>query len=793
MKNKLFLIILSFFIFCNTSLSESLKFNTENISITEQGNIINAGKGKVITTDNNYEIFANSFLYNKDLELLTSQGNGIFVSKSENIKIKFDNANFDLKNSFLEAEGNVKILQLNNKFEIKSDKVVYNKEKNIISTNTQTELFDHYKNNYIVESLIYEIDNDLIKLTNVFFENINNDNFQTPIAFVNTKSEKLFAKDIILNLDNSMINNNNQPRLKGNSLINDNDIAKIKKGVFTTCKKRDGCPPWQLEANEIKHDKKKKIIYYDKATLKVYDFPVLYFPKFFHPDPTVTRQSGFLIPSIKNSKSSNYLNTPYFFAIANNKDATFSPRFYDDKSFLIQSEYREVNKESSHFVDASFLSDENGSTEDHLFYNFNKSLIFNNFDNSKLNFKFQNLSNDTYIKANKLKSPLIEDESSLENSINLDFYSDSLSLNINSVVYEDLNKTSNDRYEYILPQIELIKQIENKTELDGYFTLSSSTSVKNYNTNIDEKLNINDLLFTSNSKINDYGLYSNYEFLVKNSNTDTDNSDNFKPNSNHYLSGIFQYNSFFPLIKKNENLQKILTPRMSFKIAPKHTKDVSNKNFELDVNNIYNINRATSKDAIEGGVSFTYGSDFSIVNLDKSLDILNLKFANNFRLEENEDLPKNNQINQKTSNFFSEITYNPNEFLSTKYNSSLKNNLSDLSYENLIAQFKINNLVTTFDYLNENNYSNENSFLSSTVEYSMNESNSLSFSTRKNKTIDLTEYYNLMYQYKNDCLSASIEYDKEYYSDRDLKPNETLFFKLTIIPFGSANSPNLSK
>ena len=793
MKNKIFLIILSFFIFCNISLSESLKFNTENISITEQGNIINTGKGKVITTDNNYEIFANNFLYNKDLDLLTSKGNGIFVSKSENIEIKFDNATFDLKNSFLEAEGNVKILQLNNKFEIKSDKVVYNKEKNIISTNTQTELFDHYKNNYIVESLIYEIDNDLIKLTNVFFENINKDNFQTPIAFVNTKSEKLFAKDVILNLDNSMINNDNQPRLKGNSLINDNDIAKIKKGVFTTCKKRDGCPPWQLEANEIKHDKKKKIIYYDKATLKVYDFPVLYFPKFFHPDPTVKRQSGFLIPSIKNSKSSNYLNTPYFFAIANNKDATFSPRFYDDKSFLIQSEYREVNKESSHFVDASFLSDENGSTEDHLFYNFNKSLIFNNFDNSKLNVKFQNLSNDTYIKANKLRSPIIEDESSLENSINLDFYSESLSVNINSVVYEDLNKTGNDRYEYVLPQIELIKKVENKTELDGNFTLSSSTSVKNYNTNIDEKLNINDLLFTSNSKINDYGLYSNYEFLLKNSNTDTNNSDNFKPNSNHYLSGIFQYNSFFPLIKKNENLQKILTPRMSFKIAPEHTKDVSNKIFELDVNNIYNINRATSKDAIEGGISFTYGSDFSIVNLDKSRDIFNLKFANNFRLEENEDLPKNNQINQKTSNFFSEITYNPNEFLSTKYNSSLKNNLSDLSYENLIAQFKINNLVTTFDYLNENNYSNENSFLSSTVEYSMNESNSLSFSTRKNKTIDLTEYYNLMYQYKNDCLSASIEYDKEYYSDRDLKPNETLFFKLTIIPFGSANSPNLSK
>ena len=66
----------------------------------------------------------------------------------------------------------------------------------------------------------------------------------------------------------------------------------------------------------------------------------------------------------------------------------------------------------------------------------------------------------------------------------------------------------------------------------------------------------------------------------------------------------------------------------------------------------------------------------------------------------------------------------------------------------------------------------------------------LSFSTRENKTINLTEYYNLAYQYKNDCLSASIEYDKEFYADRDIRPNESIFFKLTIIPFGQTSSPN---
>ena len=47
-----------------------------------------------------------------------------------------------------------------------------------------------------------------------------------------------------------------------------------------------------------------------------------------------------------------------------------------------------------------------------------------------------------------------------------------------------------------------------------------------------------------------------------------------------------------------------------------------------------------------------------------------------------------------------------------------------------------------------------------------------------------------MYQYKNDCLAASIEYDKNFYNDNDVQPNENLVFKLTIIPLGETSSPN---
>ena len=73
----------------------------------------------------------------------------------------------------------------------------------------------------------------------------------------------------------------------------------------------------------------------------------------------------------------------------------------------------------------------------------------------------------------------------------------------------------------------------------------------------------------------------------------------------------------------------------------------------------------------------------------------------------------------------------------------------------------------------------------------LNDSNSIQFSTRENQSSNLTEYYKLMYEYKNDCLAASIEYNKDYYDDRDIKPTENIFFKLTIIPFGQSSSPNL--
>ena len=66
--------------------------------------------------------------------------------------------------------------------------------------------------------------------------------------------------------------------------------------------------------------------------------------------------------------------------------------------------------------------------------------------------------------------------------------------------------------------------------------------------------------------------------------------------------------------------------------------------------------------------------------------------------------------------------------------------------------------------------------------YNFDENNFLTFKTRRNRKINLTEYYDLVYEYRSDCLTAGIKYKKSYYKDGDIKPSEDLLFTITLFP-----------
>ena len=148
-------------------------------------------------------------------------------------------------------------------------------------------------------------------------------------------------------------------------------------------------------------------------------------------------------------------------------------------------------------------------------------------------------------------------------------------------------------------------------------------------------------------------------------------------------------------------------------------------------------------------------------------------------------------MQNKSSDIVGKFYYNLSENFNINYDFSADNNLDTINSSKIETNLTVNNFVTSFEFLEENNEIGTESYIQSNIKYNFNNSSSILYNTRRNRKTNLTEYYNLIYEYKNDCLVAAIEYNKDYYQDRDLKPNEQIFFKLTITPFASVNTPSL--
>ena len=74
---------------------------------------------------------------------------------------------------------------------------------------------------------------------------------------INLDDQKIASKDIELYFnENGQLGKN--ARLKGSSLISENNNNIISNGIFTTCKQSEKCPPWSLKSKKVIHDIDKK-------------------------------------------------------------------------------------------------------------------------------------------------------------------------------------------------------------------------------------------------------------------------------------------------------------------------------------------------------------------------------------------------------------------------------------------------------------------------------------------------------------------------------------------------------
>ena len=275
------------------------------------------------------------------------------------------------------------------------------------------------------------------------------------------------------------------------------------------------------------------------------------------------------------------------------------------------------------------------------------------------------------------------------------------------------------------------------------------------------------------------------QFSLKNLNSIGKKTSKYKSNPQIELASLFNVDFSMPFEKKDENSANFLTPKLSFRFNPSDMKNHSSSENKINVDNIFALNRLGLSDTLETGKSLTLGLDYSKENKNDLNEINNyfeLKLATVFRDKEEKFIPNKSTLHKKNSNLFGSITNKFSDNLDLGYNFSLNNDYSTFEYNDFNTTISINNFITKFNFIEEHGETGDANILASSFEYNIDKKNSFRFQTRRNRKLSLTEYYDLVYEYKNDCLTAGIKYKKSYYADNDLKPSENLLFTISLFP-----------
>ncbi|PRY80461.1 LPS-assembly protein [Yoonia maritima] len=175
----------------------------------------------------------------------------------------------------------------------------------------------------------------------------------------------------------------------------DGRYSQLYKTVATSCQVCADQPPlWSIRAQRVVHDDIEQQLYFENATLRIRDVPVLWLPKMRLPDPNLERATGFLIPEQRNtSQLGTGIKIPYFVTLGNHRDVTLTP-YVSAETRTLELIYRQAFQNGDLRIEGAYSDD---TLEDA-----NRSYVFaaGEFDLSddyKLTFDIEAVSDTAYL------------------------------------------------------------------------------------------------------------------------------------------------------------------------------------------------------------------------------------------------------------------------------------------------------------------------------------------------------------------------------------------------------------
>ena len=124
------------------------------------------------------------------------------------------------------------------------------------------------------------------------------------------------------------------------------NVNELNYALFTPCPICDAEgnpkePSIAIQAEKVVQDEELRAVLYRNAVFRVGGVPVLYLPYFAHPDPTIERASGFLVPIPSYDEGRGFsLEVPYLQVVSPSEDWLISPQINSRVAPLLNLQWR---------------------------------------------------------------------------------------------------------------------------------------------------------------------------------------------------------------------------------------------------------------------------------------------------------------------------------------------------------------------------------------------------------------------------------------------------------------------
>lgn len=139
--------------------------------------------------------------------------------------------------------------------------------------------------------------------------------------------------------------NNGASLMAATAVRRSENVNELNYARFTPCPICDANGPKQpsisIQAERVVQDEQLRAILYRNAVFYVGPIPVFYTPYFAHPDPSVERASGFLVPIVNYDEGRGVsVEVPYLHVVSPSQDWLISPQINTEVAPLLNLQWR---------------------------------------------------------------------------------------------------------------------------------------------------------------------------------------------------------------------------------------------------------------------------------------------------------------------------------------------------------------------------------------------------------------------------------------------------------------------